>query len=440
MFATPAEDSPLKAVDFGISVFCEPGQYITARAGRHAGAAEVQAGDPVRVLRAGAVHHRARGCVRCGVAWRQRSAVWPATAAAAGGRRLRGCAGRQARMLPVPALFVPCPAGTRVAMPPRWCARRRLPNRSSASASTLCPLRNPAGTRIVMAPEVVRERYGLPADLWSAGVVGYLLLTGRLPFPFWDKMYVQRQVSTFHECVLCCRLYVLPMFPWCMSWELGVEGWAVWFVARSARPAPQPARRACGHRVRCPSTQPLPLQAVTEEDVFADIDIANRRAIFSLPQAVTEKDLFADICGAPLDFEAPPWDALSGGRASGGPLQRLWQAGRGSRRAVPAVQQRALPPPNLNGGDWRSVPPPPHRPCPRPWPARCWRPPLPPADARDFVSRLLQRDERRRPSAEEALRHPWLQPEAVQVGAGDGGLRGRLEGGGGLGRRGEAQT
>lgn len=33
MFATPDEDSPLKAVDFGISVFCEPGQYITARAG-----------------------------------------------------------------------------------------------------------------------------------------------------------------------------------------------------------------------------------------------------------------------------------------------------------------------------------------------------------------------------------------------------------------------
>lgn len=33
MFATPDEDAPLKAVDFGISVFCKPGQYITQRAG-----------------------------------------------------------------------------------------------------------------------------------------------------------------------------------------------------------------------------------------------------------------------------------------------------------------------------------------------------------------------------------------------------------------------
>lgn len=45
-----------------------------------------------------------------------------------------------------------------------------------------------------MAPEVVRERYTLSADLWSVGVMAYLLLTGRLPFPFWDTMYVKRQV------------------------------------------------------------------------------------------------------------------------------------------------------------------------------------------------------------------------------------------------------
>lgn len=45
-----------------------------------------------------------------------------------------------------------------------------------------------------MAPEVVRERYSLPADLWSAGVLAYLLLTGRLPFPFWETMFAKRQV------------------------------------------------------------------------------------------------------------------------------------------------------------------------------------------------------------------------------------------------------
>ena len=83
MFATPAHDAPLKAVDFGIAVFCTPGQFITTR----------------------------------------------------------------------------------------------------------------AGTRIVMAPEVVREHYTLSADLWSAGVVAYLLLTGRMPFPFWETMFKLRKVG-----------------------------------------------------------------------------------------------------------------------------------------------------------------------------------------------------------------------------------------------------
>lgn len=42
--------------------------------------------------------------------------------------------------------------------------------------------------------------------------------------------------------------------------------------------------------------------------------------------------------------------------------------------------------------------------------------PCPAADARDFVQRLLHRDEWRRPSAAEALQHPWLQDEAQQAG------------------------
>lgn len=33
MFATAADDAPLKAIDFGISVFCEPGQVVDLRAG-----------------------------------------------------------------------------------------------------------------------------------------------------------------------------------------------------------------------------------------------------------------------------------------------------------------------------------------------------------------------------------------------------------------------
>ena len=38
------------------------------------------------------------------------------------------------------------------------------------------------GTLAYMAPEVVAQRYGLDADLWSAGVMAFQLLTGRLPF------------------------------------------------------------------------------------------------------------------------------------------------------------------------------------------------------------------------------------------------------------------
>jgi calcium-dependent protein kinase len=38
------------------------------------------------------------------------------------------------------------------------------------------------GTLSYMAPEVVSQRYGLEADLWSAGVLCYQLLSGRLPF------------------------------------------------------------------------------------------------------------------------------------------------------------------------------------------------------------------------------------------------------------------
>lgn len=33
-----------------------------------------------------------------------------------------------------------------------------------------------------LAPEVVRGKYAHAADVWSAGIIACLLLTGRLPF------------------------------------------------------------------------------------------------------------------------------------------------------------------------------------------------------------------------------------------------------------------
>ncbi|GAB4823735.1 hypothetical protein N2152v2_010781 [Parachlorella kessleri] len=60
-------------------------------------------------------------------------------------------------------------------------------------------LKERAGSRIVMAPEVVRQRYTLSADLWSVGIMAYVLLTGRLPYPFWQKLYVRGEPVTGKE-------------------------------------------------------------------------------------------------------------------------------------------------------------------------------------------------------------------------------------------------
>lgn len=43
-----------------------------------------------------------------------------------------------------------------------------------------------SGTPVYMAPEVVLQCYDERADLWSAGMLMYQLLTGR--WPFWDDL------------------------------------------------------------------------------------------------------------------------------------------------------------------------------------------------------------------------------------------------------------
>lgn len=86
LFASPAPDAPLKAIDFGISVFCEPGQEVDVR----------------------------------------------------------------------------------------------------------------AGTPIFIAPEVLRCRYAYPADMWSVGIVAYMLLSGRLPFTGEEGAEVASLYMTSH--------------------------------------------------------------------------------------------------------------------------------------------------------------------------------------------------------------------------------------------------
>ena len=70
-----------------------------------------------------------------------------------------------------------------------------------------------AGTAIYIAPEVLKQMYGLPSDLWSAGIIAYQLVTGRLPFSgeegeevstrFMEKQQFDHKVqkiSMFSEC------------------------------------------------------------------------------------------------------------------------------------------------------------------------------------------------------------------------------------------------
>lgn len=48
------------------------------------------------------------------------------------------------------------------------------------------PLRHRTGTPVYLAPEVYNRDYSTPADVWSAGVLAYHLITGRLPF--WQEL------------------------------------------------------------------------------------------------------------------------------------------------------------------------------------------------------------------------------------------------------------
>ena len=45
-----------------------------------------------------------------------------------------------------------------------------------------------------MAPEVFDQQYGFPSDMWSAGVMMFLMLSGALPFKAKSMLDLSREV------------------------------------------------------------------------------------------------------------------------------------------------------------------------------------------------------------------------------------------------------
>jgi serine/threonine protein kinase len=71
-----------------------------------------------------------------------------------------------------------------------------------------------------VAPEVLKMEYSQKADLWSAGILAYQLLTGRLPFIgetglLVSKLYMAKQVFTnkvsVGSCVIACFMAVITV-------------------------------------------------------------------------------------------------------------------------------------------------------------------------------------------------------------------------------------